>query len=166
MKRILNVLTLLLISSFVLISCGDNDNKKKPEKVKIKTYQKKEPKKSVKKIKVIVDLNNKGIGPITSIKLEPTIDATLAAKGAELYKVKCSACHKPTTKFIGPAPTGVLERRTPEWIMNMILNPEEMIKKDPIAKQLLIDYNGSPMENQNLTEEEARSILEYFRTLK
>ncbi len=166
MKTILKIWMLLFIVSFPLMSCGGDDKKKEPEKVKIKALKKTITKKADKKIKVIVDLNNKGIGPVTSIKLEPTIDAALATKGAKLYKVKCSACHKPTKKFIGPAPTGVLERRTPEWIMNMILNPEEMIKKDPIAKQLLIDYNGSPMENQNLTEEEARSILEYFRTLK
>ncbi len=49
--------------------------------------------------------------------------------------------------------------------MNMILNPEEMVQKDPDAKALLIEYNGSPMANQSLTEEEARNILEYFRTL-
>ena len=90
----------------------------------------------------------------------------MAKKGEEAYVIKCSACHKATKKYIGPAPLGVLERRTPEWVMNMILNPEEMIAKDPIAKQLLIEYNGAPMANQNLTEEEARSILEYFRTLK
>jgi hypothetical protein len=48
--------------------------------------------------------------------------------------------------------------------MNMILNPEEMVQKDPIAKQLLVEYNGAPMANQNLTEDEARAILEYFRT--
>jgi hypothetical protein len=59
-----------------------------------------------------------------------------------------------------------MERRTPEWIMNMILNPEEMIKNDPIAKQLLIDFNLAPMANQHLTQDEARKILEYFRTLK
>lgn len=166
MKTILKVWMLLLIVSLPLMGCGDNDKKKEPEKIKIKAHKKVESKKVDKKIKVIVDLNNKGIGPITSITFKPTIDIALAAKGEKLYKVKCSACHKPTKKFIGPAPTGVLERRSPEWVMNMILNPEEMIKKDPIAKQLLIDYNGSPMENQNLTEQEARSILEYFRTLK
>ena len=55
MKRILKVLTLLLISSFVLISCGDNDKKKEPEKIKIKTYKKKKVKKSIKKIKVIIE---------------------------------------------------------------------------------------------------------------
>ena len=48
--------------------------------------------------------------------------------------------------------------------MNMILNPEDMVQNDPIAKNLLIEYNGAPMANQNLTQEEARSILEYFRT--
>ncbi len=166
MKTILKIWTLLLISSFVLISCGENDKKKEPEKIKIKAHKKVETKKTDKKNKVIVDLDNKGIGPVTSITFEPTIDTSLAAEGEKLYKVKCSACHKPTKKFIGPAPTGVLKRRSPEWVMNMILNPEVMIIKDPIAKQLLIDYNGSPMENQNLTEQEARSILEYFRTLK
>ena len=74
--------------------------------------------------------------------------------------------HKPTKKFIGPAPKGILERRSPEWVMNMILNPEEMIANDPIAKQLLAEANGSPMANQHLTEEQARAVLEYFRTIE
>ncbi len=49
--------------------------------------------------------------------------------------------------------------------MNMILDPGKMVQEDAIAKKLLMDYNGSPMANQNLSEEEARSVLEYFRTL-
>ncbi len=49
--------------------------------------------------------------------------------------------------------------------MNMILNPENMTKEDPIAKKLLQEYNGVQMTNQNLTQEEARAVLEYFRTL-
>jgi hypothetical protein len=68
-------------------------------------------------------------------------------------------------KFIGPAPNGILERRSPEWVMNMILNPEKMVKEDPLAKDLLEEYNGSPMVSQNVTRDEARAILEYFRTL-
>jgi len=50
--------------------------------------------------------------------------------------------------------------------MNMILSPDKMIQSDPIAKQLLVEANLAPMANQNLTEEQARKILEYFRTLK
>ncbi len=48
--------------------------------------------------------------------------------------------------------------------MNMILNPEQMVAEDPIAKDLLKEYL-SPMANQSLTEDEARKILEYFRTI-
>ena len=45
----------------------------------------------------------------------------------------------------------------------MILDPELMVKENEIARQLLIEYSA-PMANQNLTEDEARKILEYFRT--
>lgn len=115
-----------------------------------------------------VDLSNKGIGPVKAVNppLAATPDQALAEKGKELFKLNCTACHKPTKKFIGPAPKGILERRAPEWVMNMILNPEEMIANDPIAKQLLVEANGAPMANQHLTEEQARAILEYFRTIE
>jgi hypothetical protein len=49
--------------------------------------------------------------------------------------------------------------------MNMILNPQEMVQKDPVAMELLKRYLA-PMADQNLTEDEARKVLEYFRTLK
>ena len=62
-------------------------------------------------------------------------------------------------------PKGILDRRSPEWVMNMILNPDVMVQEDPLARDLLMEFNGSPMANQNLSEEEARAILEYFRTL-
>jgi hypothetical protein len=60
---------------------------------------------------------------------------------------------------------GIYERRSPEWVMNMLLNPAEMLKKDPIAIALLKEYNNIMMLNQNLTNDEARSISEYLRTL-
>lgn len=107
---------------------------------------------------------NKGIGPIKAVTLGP-VDQLLVEKGQEIYKNMCTACHKPTKKFIGPSPKGILDRRSPEWIMNMILNPENMILKDPIAKDLLIEFNNAPMANQNLSEDDARAVLEYFRTL-
>ena len=108
-------------------------------------------------------MSNKGIGPITSVTLDE-IDQTMVTEGETVFKAKCTACHKISKKFVGPALKGITQRRTPEWIMNMIMNPEEMIKKDPIAIQLLAEANGAPMANQNITEEEARALLEYFRT--
>ena len=109
---------------------------------------------------------NKGIGPVKSVSLGAQVDQAMATEGEEIYKQYCTACHKPTEKFIGPAPKGILDRRSPEWVMNMILNPEEMVIKDPLAKQVLIEYNMAPMANQGLTEDQARKILEYFRTIE
>ena len=38
-----------------------------------------------------------------------------------------------------------------------------MLKNDPIAKELLAEY-ATQMADQNLTEQEARALLEYLRT--
>ncbi len=108
---------------------------------------------------------NMGAGTITAFELPAEIDQAMADSGKFVYEAKCTACHKPDKDFIGPAPKGIMARRTPAWVMNMIIDPELMISKDPIARQLLIKFNGAPMANQNLTEAEARSVLEYFRTL-
>ncbi|MFT7197813.1 MAG: cytochrome c [Marinoscillum sp.] len=109
--------------------------------------------------------SNNGIGPIKSLDLPSKIDTVLVNVGRKSFEAKCTACHKIEKKFIGPSPKGILTRRTAAWVMNMILNPNEMILKDPMARQLLIEANGAPMANQSLPEEEARAVLEYFRTL-
>ena len=152
-----------------MMNCGGGDKKKESSKVTIqshKTEKKAETKKAAIKASETIDLTNKGVGPVKSVEIPESIDESLAASGQEIFKNKCTACHRAGKKFIGPAPNGVLKRRAPEWVMNMILNPEVMIQKDPLAKKLLIEFNGSPMANQNLTQEEARAVLEYFRTLK
>ena len=109
-------------------------------------------------------MKNKGIGPVISLTLV-AIDTAMAGEGKNIYNSKCTACHNPTQKLIGPPQKGVLEKRTPEWVMNMMLNPEEMLRKDPIAKQLLKEFNNVPMTPQGLTEDDARKVLEYLRTL-
>jgi mono/diheme cytochrome c family protein len=102
-----------------------------------------------------------GIGPVKSLELGE-IDPDLAANGKEIFKLKCSSCHKMKKRFVGPGMKDITKKRKPEWIMNMILNPEEMVKEDPQAKALLAEYLA-PMANQSLKQEEARAILEYFR---
>ena len=145
----------ITVSIIFIVGCGNSDKKNQDEKSgsdsEIKVYDN--------------PLDDKGIGPITSLTFEVKIDQELAAKGKEIFVLKCSACHKEKERFIGPAPVGIYERRSPEWVMNMILNPEEMVKKNDIAKKLLAEYIA-PMANQNLTEDEARAVVEYFRTIK
>lgn len=102
-----------------------------------------------------------GIGPIQDLTLGP-IDAALAAQGEASYTTKCTACHKMDTRYVGPPLGTVLQERTPAYIMNMMLNPDEMTKKHPEARAMLAQYM-TVMPNQNLTQDEARAILEYLR---
>ncbi|SRR5680860_95402 len=166
----IRIKSIAILFSFALMACGGKEEKKKEgfsmERKKAATEQSAETtadKGTLPSEKV--DLTNKGLGPVKSITLDPEIDQALAAKGKEVYDQMCIACHRTDKKFIGPAPKGILERRTPEWIMNMILNPQVMVKEDPLAKALMQEFNGSPMADQNLTEDQARAVLEYFRTL-
>lgn len=158
----------LIITGFcfmLFLGCGDGEKKKDSPYEKSTSVEQTTPAKSKVPASERIDLTSKGVGPISSITLPSEIDQTMVAHGKDVYEKMCTACHKVDKKFIGPPPVGLLERRTPEWIMNMILNPEEMVQQDPLAKDLLMEFNGAPMANQHLSEEDARAVLEYFRTL-
>lgn len=103
-----------------------------------------------------------GIGPIKKRLFLGQINKALAKQGEDIFKVKCAPCHKLDERYIGPAQRYATERRPPEYIMNMILNPDEMVKRHPEAKKLLVEYL-SPMTFQNISEVDARNVLEYLR---
>jgi cytochrome c len=159
MKKIL----LAAIMGLFALGCGEKKEEKKDgfEMSRTKAATSTESKSEG----VPVDLDNKGVGPITSMTFPDEINTEMAARGEAKYNAICTACHLPNQRMIGPALSGVYERRSPEWVMNMILNPDGMLREDPIAKALLKEYNNAIMLNQNLTEEEARDVAEYLRTL-
>jgi mono/diheme cytochrome c family protein len=159
MKKII-----LIFFALLFINCDSKEEKKKGfEYNRTQKIDKKSNDKNGSK--ALVDLDNKGIGPIKKVDFETTINTDLAEKGKATFNQKCTACHMANRKLIGPAMKGIYERRSPEWVMNMLLNPAEMLKKDPVAIALLKEYNNIMMLNQNLTNDEARSISEYLRTL-
>lgn len=106
--------------------------------------------------------SGKGIGPVKDLKLEASMNADVALKGKNIFVSKCSACHKMAERYVGPALNDVFKRRKPEWIANMILNPVEMTKSDPAAADLLAEYL-TQMTLQNVTEDETKVLIEYFR---
>jgi hypothetical protein len=159
MKKLL----FILIASILLVGCGSKTEKKKG--FEYNRTQKEAPVKNIAAGKTPIDLSNKGIGPISSMKFDAKIDDKLVETGAAAFKQKCTACHMVERKLIGPAMKGIYERRNPAWVMNMILNPTEMLQKDPTSMSLLKEYNNVMMLNQNLTEDETRAIAEYFRSL-
>jgi len=105
-----------------------------------------------------------GIGPVTeAVTVGATPDHEMAEQGEDVFEHKCGMCHKMGEKYVGPALGEVTKRRTPTYIMNMILNPQEMVERHPVAKQLLAEHMTF-MPNQGLTQEEARKVVEYLRT--
>lgn len=161
--------TIFLISSFTLLfftACQGGQEKKEEFRYE-QAPESKEHLKEVpsRKPSETIDLSTKGIGPVKQVVLPANIDAQLAGQGEQLFNSTCLVCHLAEKKMVGPAMKGITERRTPEWIMNMILNPQEMALKDSLANALLKEYNQSIMPYQGITEEQARAMLEYFRTL-
>jgi len=165
MKTIPKSMSLRMRKSFVIwmlaaglaVSCGKNGQEREHSAQVDTTTSSIQAKKEVNEAM----LKNKGIGPVQSLTLEE-INPSLSEHGKLIYELKCSACHKWESPYVGPPLKGITERRSPEWIMNMILNPVEMTKKDPIAKKLLDEYH-SQMTYQDVKEDEARALLEFFR---
>ena len=105
-----------------------------------------------------------GIGPVTDIIELGPIDQQLVEKGRVSFNMKCASCHLMDDRFVGPPLGDVLDRRSPAFIMNMILNPTAMAREHPEGRKMLAEYM-TPMPFQNVTEEEARALLEYLRTV-
>ena len=104
-----------------------------------------------------------GIGPVTTVmNIHDELNTDLVDKGRESFRLKCAECHSFNSSLKGPILHRVTERRRPEWIMNMILNPVQMVKTDPYAKELLIVYSIT-MISPVTDVQEARELLEYIR---
>lgn len=100
-----------------------------------------------------------------NVNVTPELNKSMAAEGEKISNTKCLSCHKITDeKLVGPGWAGVTKRRTHEWIMNFITNPDPMLDKDPEA-QAMLEICLVRMPNQNLSDDEARNILEYMRQI-
>jgi hypothetical protein len=168
MKSYIKTCTFLF--TLLILSCGGKEEKKEDgfNVTRTKTEQKSEstaPLTNEVPASQRITLDEKGVGQIKEITLDPEINQDMVTAGAALFKTNCTACHKTDKRFIGPKMQGVLDRRSPEWVMNMILDPKLMTEEDRCAKDLLIEFNGAAMSNQNLTVEQSRNLVEFFRTL-
>lgn len=141
----------VIISLFAFASCNNSPKENGAVANKIDT------------VTVSQGINSKGIGRFKDVPLTHPLDTVMASKGKETFDAKCGACHKLTTeKLVGPGWKGVTDRHTPEWIMNFITNTEVMLDKD-LAAQAEVVTCLVRMPNQDLTDVQARQILEYMR---
>lgn len=100
---------------------------------------------------------------VKELALTNPLDQTMVAEGQKIYDMKCSSCHKLTEeRLVGPGWAGVTKKRKPTWIMNMITNVDMMLSEDAEAQKLL-EQCLVRMPNQNISEKEARSVIELMR---
>jgi mono/diheme cytochrome c family protein len=144
----------LFALAWLVASCGD-DTTKKPENTA--------PESSTPTPAPEPTADEKGIGKFQNVELTHPLDQSMVKAGEKVYDVKCSSCHKLSDeRIVGPGWKGVTTRRKPEWIMNFVTNVEEMLNKDPEA-QAMLEVCMVRMPNQNLSDQEARAVLEYMR---
>ena len=105
-----------------------------------------------------------GLGPVKKVELGP-LNKKWIEEGKGIYNMTCVACHDIDQKKLGPALKFVTKQRSPEFIMNLLLNTAQMQKDDPTTKALLKEYNNLPMPDPGLNQAKARSVLEYLRSL-
>jgi nitrite reductase (NO-forming) len=96
--------------------------------------------------------------PATGAPTDP-----VAVKGKLDFETKCLACHSiGGGPKMGPDLFGTTKRHDEAWLKRWLKSPEQMLKTDPTAKELLAQWKV-PMPNQNLSDQEIDQYLAYFK---
>lgn len=147
-----NLPLILFLAALFTYGCGSNSNESNDDS------SSEQPQSMIEDEQPVAQF----IGRIKEVQLNDPLDEALIEKGKGIYELKCSACHKLTDqRVVGPGWKGLTKQRDPVWIMNMIVDPDAMLANDPIAQDLLKECLVR-MPNQNLSDEEARAVLEFM----
>ena len=84
--------------------------------------------------------------------------------GAVIFQEKCVSCHTiGSGDLVGPDLSGVTANRDADWLARWIAQPDQMLAEgDPIATQLLEQYNNVEMPNLNLTDAQVGAVIAYM----
>ncbi len=86
-------------------------------------------------------------------------------QGEAIFQISCQPCHTVGGgQLVGPDLTGVVENRDIDWLIEWIKQPDVMLAEgDPLATQLLQEFNNIPMPNAGLTDDEVLAVIAYLR---
>lgn len=87
-----------------------------------------------------------------------------AQEGQQLFSQYCQACHSiGGGNLVGPDLQGVTTRRDRAWLERFIVEPDKVLASgDPIATDLLQQFNNIPMPNLGIAPDQAASLLAYL----
>lgn len=92
-----------------------------------------------------------------------TTEKETTLSGEQLFKINCSQCHMPDKDFIAPSMAGVESRwKNKALLYAFVKNSQEVIQRDPYAKELFIKWKQTPMlPFPQLTDENIDAIFAY-----
>ena len=108
-------------------------------------------------------MRGKGMWNEKNLAIGTVLQQPIAIQGEKFYFSECSSCHKLSNqKLNGPGFKGLTERRSPEWIMNFLTQPNQVLNRDSVEMTKL-KICPVRLPGQNISDADARALLEFFR---
>ena len=102
--------------------------------------------------------------PIEKASTATFVDDPSNLPGQALFVKTCGACHTVGKgSRVGPDLAGVTTRRTRDWLVSYIMEPEKVrAKRDPVAMSLAAQYPTVRMPNLGLSELDSSDVIAYI----
>ena len=102
--------------------------------------------------------------PIEKASTATFVDDPSNLPGQALFVKTCGGCHTVGKgRRVGPDLTGVTTRRTRDWLVSYIMEPEKVrAKRDPVAMSLAAQYPTVRMPNLGLSELDSGDVIAYI----
>lgn len=103
-------------------------------------------------------------GPENVVSAEQQVTQGSVTLGQTIFETQCTACHSiGAGDRVGPDLQGVTGRRDEAWLARWIAEPDKVLAEgDPIATQLLADFNNVPMPNLQLSTADVQNVIAYL----
>jgi cbb3-type cytochrome oxidase cytochrome c subunit len=103
----------------------------------------------------------------SSAQANSRVDPALAQQGKKIFVTRgCNFCHTIGTgkerTAEGPDLAGVTDRRTREWLVMWLKDPNQMFGADPIADAMLVQFKYVKMPNVRLGPMEIDALIAYM----
>jgi mono/diheme cytochrome c family protein len=94
-------------------------------------------------------------------KADPPTD-----EGKNIFTTRCAACHNVNKIIVGPALSGIDQRRSIDWIINFIHSSQSVVRSgDVYAAALFEKFNKVTMpDHPDLTMDNIKNIVEYIKS--